>query len=225
MSRTLHGRRFVCRIVAAAASLLMACSFFDRGADDDADEGTGTTGSDDGADTSPLPGEGFRVFPRYRLHDVPAVVTVEVEQMPKGCPADAVDGGYLCDTSEIGDDSVTINVKHDGFDPAVRHPMISPGQLVPLDVHLAAAGGPAGTWSDCVAAGSVEDCHEVCQLAEGQCVAASCATDDPEWPLATHETFDDADCASTPLDSLAAACGEPLPAETDVVALRCCCET
>jgi hypothetical protein len=208
-------------VILLSSSSLMACTFLGRGGDDDDDLEVETEGESE-SEPDPWPTEGFRVFPWHRLHAVAAVVTIEIGDAPQGCPPDPIDGGYVCDAEGLVDGPVTIVVKHDGFDPAVRHPSVMRGQLVPVDVHLAPAGGPTGTWSDCVEAIDVHSCSDLCESEGRQCAPASCPSEDPESPLATHETFAEPDCTGTALASLPSTCAESL--EDDVVAVRCCCE-
>jgi hypothetical protein len=55
-------------------------------------------------------------------------------------------------------------------------------------------------------------------------VVTSCATGQEEWPLATFETFADAECTML-VESVALACENELPIAGTVAALRCCCAT
>jgi hypothetical protein len=56
------------------------------------------------------------------------------------------------------------------------------------------------------------------------CVPASCDTADPEWPLATFQSFGTADCSDDSLEDAAVACDTELPdASGDALSLRCCC--
>lgn len=208
-----------------ALTLLAGCEFF--GGEDDNDFGddddTGTTSFDTGTDTGDPepPREGFRVFPRYLLQDVPAIVTVERDAMQLECPLDG-GGGYVCDATAMPAGPVTITVERDGFDTAVRHPELVPEQIPTLEVHLSPAGGPTGTWSSCVAADAFLTCGDVCSNEMLGCVVASCATDQEEWPIATLATFSDGECVAT-YENLVSTCSDALPVGP-AEAVRCCCE-
>ena len=205
--------------IVAAMALLAGCGFFDDSDPFGDDSTTSTTGDGDGDGPMP-PREGFRVFPKYLLQDVPAIVTVERDAMQYDCPIDE-GGGYVCDATAQPFGPVTITVEHDGFDTAVRHPELVPEQIPSLEVHLSPAGGPTGTWSDCVAASAFFTCGDVCSNQMLECVVASCGTGQEEYPIATLASFSDGECEA-PLENLVPTCSEPIsvaPAE----AIRCCC--
>ena len=212
----------------AVLSTLAGCGFLnniqDDGEVDFGEDGTtSTTGDGDGDEPDP-PRDGFRVFPKYLLIDVPAVVTVEREAVQYECPLDpGPDGGYVCDATAQPAGPVTITIQRDGFDMAVRHPELVPYSIVPLDVHLAPAGGPTGTWSSCVAAGAFLTCGDVCTNEMLGCVVASCATDQAEFPIASLATFSDAECLVS-AENLTPTCSDALPA-APALAMKCCCET
>lgn len=211
-----------------AVILLFAggCEFFGGNQDEEGfDEETGSEPETTGEE--PPPERGFRVFPKFMLQDVPAIVTIDVDGVSSDpCPLDdAAEGGYLCDADALPPDSLaTIQIERDGFDMAVRHPEVPFNQIVPLEVHLAVEGGPTGSWSPCTAAGEFETCDDLCATFVGSCVVTSCATDDPEWPLATYQSFADAEC-TTLGESVVDACDNSLPDSGSVAALRCCCAT
>lgn len=213
-------------IVAAALTLLAGCEFFDgqEGADFGDDETTSTTGDGDGDTDDPLPPrEGFRVFPKFLLQAVPAVVTIERDAVQHECSLDdAPEGGYVCDATAMPAGPVTIMIERDGFDAAVRHPELVPYSIIPLDVHMSPAGGPTGTWSSCVAADAFLTCGDVCSNEMLACVVASCATGQDEWPIATLATFSDAECV-VGSENLTSTCSDALPV-APAPALRCCCE-
>jgi hypothetical protein len=213
---------------AAAALLLASCGFFDDAQDSDFGDGdTGTTTLDDGNDTDEPqpPREGFRVFPKYLLQDVPAVVTVERDAIQHECPLDeGPDGGYVCDATAQPAGPVTITVERDGFDTAVRHPQLVPEQIPALEVHLAPAGGPTGTWSECVPADAFLTCGDVCNNQMLGCEVASCATGQEEWPIATLASFSDGECVAS-LENFVLTCSDALSVVTPAAAVRCCCET
>src|SRR5690606_22161727 len=143
------------------------------------------------------PSQGFRVYPKFMLQDLPAIVTIELDGVTASpCELDgAAEGGYLCDAGVLAaDSSATIRVDKDGFDSAVRHPVVVFNQIVPLEVHLAVEGGPTGSWSACTAVGEFETCADLCATVQSSCVVTSCATEDPEWPVASYQTFTDAEC-------------------------------
>ena len=208
--------------LAAAVALTSGCEFFggDDGAefDDDQSETEGTGDTDE-----PALEQGFRVFPRFMLQDVSAVVTLEVDGFsPSTCALDPVEGGYVCDaTGSANGSPALIRVERDGFELASRLAEVVWFQIVPFEVHLAVAGGPTGTWSPCTPVGSFATCDEVCASVTSSCAVTSCATDQPQWPIATTETFADAECLAR-IESLADACETPLPV-AGPVALRCCC--
>lgn len=213
---------------AIALLLLAGCEFFDNAQEDSDfgdDESTGTTGFDTGNDTDDPepPREGFRVFPRYLLQDVPAIVTVEREAVAYECPLDeGPEGGYVCDATAQPAGPVRITVERDGFDTAVRQPQLMPGQIPSLEVHLAPAGGATGTWSDCVSAAAFLTCGDVCSNQMLGCAVASCATGQEEWPIATLASFSDGECVAT-IENLVSTCSDPLSAVAPAEAVRCCC--
>lgn len=215
-------------ISAGALSLLVGCGIFDDvldGSDFGDDETTSTSGGDGDGDTDePIPPrEGFRVFPKYLLQGVPAVVTVERDAVPYECPLDAApEGGYVCDATGLLAGPVTVTIERDGFDVAVRHPELVPELIVSLDVHLSPAGGPTGMWSACVAADAFLTCGDVCSNEMLGCAVASCATEQEEFPIGTLATFSDAECL-VGSENIASTCSEALPIAS-ALALRCCCE-
>lgn len=193
----------------------------------DSTTGGAADGSDDGAPEE-LPDVGVRVFPRFMLEPVSAVVTIEVDPDPDvapiPCTFDPMDGGYLCGTEALPTSEVRIVVERDGFDPAARTVDWVPDTIVPLDVHLMIEGGTGGTWSTCVGLDVLEDCATVCQSDAQSCSPANCLTGDEADPLATVELFSSADCSDAPLARAAMAC-QPweLDAPPEAVAARCCC--
>lgn len=199
-----------------AASLLAGCfdDFFGSS------DSSNSTDTDTGEPPPEPPREGFRVFPKYLLQDVPAVVTLERDAIQQACPLDADVGGYLCDATGAPGGNMTITVERDGFDMAVRHPSFYANNIVLLDVHLIPEGGATGVWSECVPAGSFATCGDVCFDQMRACAVTSCASDDPESPVATFESFADAECGVVE-DNLALSCDEALPFAPS--ALRCCC--
>lgn len=201
-------------LTAALVLCLSGCGIFDD-SDQFDDEDTDT-----GEPEPEPPREGFRVHPKYLLMDVPAVVTVERGGPPEVCPLDENLGGYVCDATAVAS-TVTITVERDGFDPAVRNPVITPEQIVDFDVHLSPTGGPTGMWSGCVAAGQFQTCGDVCTDQMLECVVASCGVDNPEAPIATVQTFQDGECM-VPLDGYVTTCNEALPIAAGP-SLRCCC--
>lgn len=212
-------------IVAATLTMLGGCEFFPDGQDDaDFGEDESTSGDGDGDTGDPLPPrEGFRVFPKYLLQAVPAVVTIERDAVQHECPLDAApEGGYVCDATAMPAGPVTLTIERDGFDATVRHPELVPESIVSLDVHLSPAGGPTGTWSACVPADAFSTCGDVCSNEMLACVVTSCATGQEEWPIATLATFSDAECV-VGYESSASTCSDSLPV-APAVALRCCCD-
>ncbi|MFO7561887.1 MAG: hypothetical protein R6X02_04545 [Enhygromyxa sp.] len=205
------------------ATLAGGCSFFD---DDDGDDEVGDTGEvgDGDGDDDPPPTQGFRVFPKFMLQDLSAIVTIEIDGItPTPCELDLDQGGYVCDAGELpADSSASVWIEKDGFEGALRRPMVVFNQIIPLEVHLAVEGGPSGSWSSCAAAGEFETCAELCASFEDSCLVTSCATEQEDWPIATYETYSDADC-TTPLESLALGCESSLPVTGTVASLRCCC--
>ncbi|PRQ03938.1 hypothetical protein [Enhygromyxa salina] len=204
--------------------------------------GTGDDAGDDGRyedtydDTSgdtdiptPAPTEGFRVSPKFMLQAVAAIVTIEADDgtgSPIACELDdAPEGGYVCDAAQLPGPSATLRVDRDGFDGAVRVAEILPNQIQALDVHLVVEGGPTGAWSACVGAAEFDSCAVVCEQQQLGCAVTSCPTDQPQWPVATLETFSSVECADpleSLLESLASSC-ESMPLSPDVASLRCCC--
>lgn len=201
---------------------LAACEFFEV---DDGSDADGTDSSDpttEGETGPPPPSEGFRVFPKFMLEPIPAVVTIEVDQEPVACELDGdPEGGYVCDASPLGSTWAMIRVDRSGFETATRTPDIDPNQITDLEVHLVVEGGPAGVWSACLDAANVASCDVVCEAEMSSCAVTSCETSNVEWPIATMQTFADLECA-VELDSLASRCDE-LPVSQDTVAVRCCC--
>jgi hypothetical protein len=211
-------------LILASMASIAGCGFVEDVFDDQGDDDdTSTSGDGDGDDTDdPIPPrEGFRVFPKYLLQDVPAVVTIERDAVPYDCPLD-VDGGYVCDATAMPAGPVPLTIERDGFDVAVRNPELVPEQIPTLEVHLSPAGGPTGTWSACVPAGSFATCGDVCSNEMLACVVTSCATGQDEYPIATLATFSDAECV-TSFENIASTCNDPLPIGA-AAALRCCCE-
>lgn len=198
---------------------LAGCEFFDEdgatftAADDTTEEDTGPP---------PPPSTGFRVFPKFMLESIPAIVTIEIDQDPMTCELDGdPGGGYVCDASDEMSAQATIRVDRNGFETAIRHPEISVNQISALDVHLAVEGGATGVWSACTAAAGVVSCDVVCEAQMSTCAVASCDTGQPEFPIATVQTFDDLECLVA-VDDLAPAC-DVLPIMEAVKAIRCCC--
>ncbi len=186
---------------------------------------SGTTGEPDA-----VPEEGFRVFPKYMLQDVQAVVTMvaEGEEDALPCPADPSEaGGYLCETSPLFPaDEVTIWVERDGFEPAQRVASIEGLTVQLLEVHLSIEGGPTGFWSDCTSLDTFATCADVCAAGELVCIPASCAVDEDSDALATSRVF--ADLEFTVDGQLAAtqSCNAELPEpDPELQAVRCCCES
>jgi hypothetical protein len=211
-------------MLAAIVLLASGCEFFNNNQDgaefgtDDASD-TETTGDDQ------PPQQGFRVFPKFMLQDVPAIVTMDVDGVSStACPLDgAGEGGYICDADELTPGSLTtVRIERDGFEAATRQPEVPFNQIMPLEVHLAVEGGPTGAWSPCASATDFETCDDLCATFVGTCAVTSCATEQPEWPIATVETFADAEC-SVLVESLTLACDDLLPNAGSNVALRCCC--
>jgi hypothetical protein len=208
--------------------LASGCEFFQG--EEDTDFGDDSEDTDTGGteDTGELPpSQGFRVFPKFMLQDLSAVVTIDLDGLtPSPCELDgAAEGGYLCDAGVLpAGASATILIEKDGFDSAVRHPQVVFGSITPLEVHLAIEGGPPGVWSACHPAGDFGSCTDLCATFGGSCVVTSCATGQEEWPLATFETFADAECTML-VESVALACENELPIAGTVAGLRCCCAT
>jgi hypothetical protein len=210
------------------ALLVSGCELFpgqeDSDFGDDSDESE--TDTDDTSDDGEQPpSQGLRVYPKYMLQDLPAIVTIEIDGItPEPCELDgAAEGGYLCDASELPAGGIaTIVVEKDGFASATRNAQLVFGQITALEVHLAIEGGPTGVWSECQAAGQFTTCADLCATFQGSCAVTSCATGDVEWPIATYETFTDVEC-TTSFERIAAACESELPFSGSTVALRCCC--
>jgi hypothetical protein len=211
-------------LILSIVLLAGGCGFFDG--DDDELGDTGDVGDGDGdGDGDPPPSQGFRVFPKFMLQDLSAVVTIEIDGFTATpCQLDqAPEGGYVCDAGTLAVNSLaTVQIDRDGFESAVRHPTVVFNQIVALEVHLAVEGGPTGQWSPCTIADEFETCADLCATLEGSCVVTSCATEQDEWPIATYETFSDQAC-TTPIDSLALACESSLPSSNTAGSLRCCC--
>jgi hypothetical protein len=214
------------------AALLMGCSIFDAGEDEDTGDETMTSGggttTDGGtsADTDPPdlpPTQGVRVMPRYRLVDVDAVVTVEEAADPQSCAPDAMDGGYLCDTEDFAGAMAVVRVERDGFEPAMRTVEVVAGSIETLNVELLPEGGGAGQWSECVVATDFESCAAACDSTQLVCAPASCSTGSEDEPVATAVVFESPDCMGEPSQSVVAGCDEPNP--TDAMSwVQCCCE-
>ncbi len=188
--------------------------------DDEVGESSGTTGE-------PEPSEGIRVFPRYQLVDVAAVVTVEAEAEGGGpaqtCPPDpGSEGGYLCDTLSLGAAMVVVRVERDGFESVARSESRPIGYVDSLAIHLVPLGGPLGTWSACVLPDAFANCDEVCAAETKTCKPTSCASGDPNEPIATVLGYEGSECLDPPSRVEAQACSSGPPAAfTD--SLRCCC--
>jgi len=182
------------------------------------------------AEPTPAPEAGFRVFPKYMLQDVQAVVTMvaEGEDDAAPCPADTLEaGGYLCDTGPLFPaDEVTIWVERDGFEPAQRSASVDALTLQVLDVHLSIEGGPTGLWSDCTSLDTFATCADVCAAGEMVCVPASCAVSEDSDALATSRVFGDLDCGQDGQLAATQSCNAELPEpDAEVQAVRCCCES
>jgi hypothetical protein len=215
---------FKCRVALLMVALMSGCGFVEDVLDDDEgnDDDTSTSDHGDGDGDGPMPPrEGFRVFPRYLLQDVPAVVTIERDAMQYDCPLDT-EGGYVCDATGMDAGPVPLMIERDGFDVAARHPELVFGTISALDVHLSPAGGPTGMWSGCVAVDTFQTCGDVCSNEMQACVVASCATGQEEFPIGSLATFSDAECV-VGYENLASTCDDPLPS-APALALRCCCE-
>lgn len=210
----------------------------------DPSEGTGfsdTTGADSTAGGETVaggttgepnvePDEGFRVFPKYMLQDVQAVVTMvaEGEEEAVPCPADPSEaGGYLCDTSPVvAAGEVTIWVERDGFEPAQRVATIEGLTVQQLEVHLSIEGGPTGFWSDCTGLDTFATCADVCAAGELVCIPASCAVDEDSDALATSRVFADLECTEDGQLAATQSCNTELPEpDAEIQAVRCCCES
>lgn len=210
---------------------LVACDSLDD------TELSGTTGGGDPSaadgttgEPNTTPDEGFRVFPKYMLQDVQAVVTMvaEGEEEAVPCPADTLDaGGYLCDTEPLSSvDEVTIRVERDGFEPAQRVASIEGLTVQLLEVHLSVEGGPTGFWSDCTSLEAFATCADVCAAGEMVCIPASCAIDEDTDALATSRVFADLDCSEDGQLTETQSCNAELPQpDEEFQAVRCCCES
>jgi hypothetical protein len=114
--------------------------------DDGASAGMQTGPDETTGEVETEPDEGFRVFPKYMLQDVQAVVTMVAEGGNEAvpCPADTLQaGGYLCDTGPLfAAGGVSIWVERDGFEPAQRDAVIQALTVQVLEVHLSVEGGP-----------------------------------------------------------------------------------
>jgi hypothetical protein len=217
MSTTTHHRR----VLLLALAFAPACSddFFGLSGSDDDEIGDSTETGDD-----PRPSEGIHVYPRYQLVDVSAVVSVETADagVPTSCLLDGP-GSYFCDTIDLVASDLIVRVERDGFEAQARvlaHPY---GYIDTLDVHLVPVGGPLGVWSACVVPDAYPaGCDEVCGAETKTCVPTSCATDDPNEPIATELGYEGSECAGLPSRIEAQACSSGHPAAfTDSV--RCCC--
>ncbi|MFV8753279.1 hypothetical protein ACNOYE_22245 [Nannocystaceae bacterium ST9] len=189
----------------------------------DGDDEVGDSGSGETGD--PEPTEGIRVFPRYQLVDVAAVVSVEAQGggTPTSCPAElGIEGGYLCDTTTLGASTVIVRVERDGFEPYAIETASPIGYVDSIAAHLVPVGGPLGTWSACLLRDAYANCDEVCAAEAKTCVATSCASEDPSEPIATVLGYEGTQCAGAPSRVEAQACSSGPPAAfTD--SLRCCC--
>lgn len=223
--KTAHEPRWITASITAL--LLCGCELIDA-YDDAADAETGYDEGTDTDDPPPAPTEGFRVFPKFMLQSVPAIVTIAASDGASpavACMLDgAPEGGYVCDAEPLAGADALIRVDRDGFESTVRNPEILPYQIQPLDVHLAVEGGPTGEWSACVGAGDFDSCAALCEAQMLSCAVTSCASDQVEAPIATFETFASLECADA-LEAQASSCDELLPVSPDVVSLRCCCES
>lgn len=225
--KTTHKSRLIAAWIAPL--LLCGCGILD--AQDSAfDTDDGFDESTDTDEPPPAPTEGFRVFPRFMLQSIPAIVTIEASDgsgPALACELDgAPEGGYVCDAGLLAGIYATIRVDKDGFEGTVRNPEILTNQIHELDVHLSVEGGPTGVWSACVAPGEFDSCAALCEGQMTSCAVTSCATEQVEWPIATLETFTSLECVD-PLEALveapASSCDELLPVNPDVLSLRCCC--
>jgi len=198
---------------------MSGCSddFFGLGGDDEVGDTTDTG--------EPELLEGIRVHPRYLLVDVSAVVTIEAQggDAPTGCPpATDGEGGYLCDTLALVASTVVVRVERDGFEPIAHEQNRPQGYVDTLEVELVPVGGPLGTWSDCVLRDAFANCDEVCGAQSLTCLPTSCASDDPDVPIATVLGFEGSACVEPASRVEAQACASGPPAAfTD--SLRCCC--
>lgn len=214
---------------------LAGCDTAEPGADSSAGGTTTDGGADSVADDTTgevdtAPEEGFRVFPKYMLQDVQAVVTMVAEGMEDAvpCAADTLAaGGYLCDTGPLSPaDEVTIRVERDGFEPAERDALIEAQTLEELEVHLSIEGGPTGLWSDCTLLDMFATCADICATADMACAPASCAVGEDSDALATARIFGDLDCVEGGELAEVQSCNAELPEATaEAAAVRCCCES
>lgn len=208
----------------ALAGLLTSSGCTDDffGLDGDDDE----VGESSESGDEPEPSEGIRVFPRYQLVDVPAVVTIEDAEAgaaPQSCPADTgSEGGYLCDTLTLAASNLIVRVERDGFEPVALAKSRPFGYVDTHAVHLVPIGGPLGVWSACVLRDAFANCDEVCAAEATTCTPTSCATGDPNEPIATVLGYEGSECVDPPSRIEAQACSSGPPAAfTD--SLRCCC--
>ncbi|GEM_PF-2669202 len=205
----------------------------DTGEDTGEDIGEDDIGeTDEGSPTPEIPTAGFRVYPRYTLEALSAVVTItHTGQEPIGCLAAEDDlGGYFCSTLFPLGFPVEIIVQRDGFETALRTPTAEPNELITLDVHLVELGGPTGTWSACLPVDEgegegPESCAVVCEAQDaGVCLVTACESQDEVEPVATYELYEDLECATSPMVSAPLSCESGLSElEPTVLALRCCC--
>ncbi len=214
---------FTTPALACALTIISGCELFPN---DDEGSFYDEIGGTDDDDTPPdPPSEGFRVFPKYLLQDVPAIVTIDGPDLdPAQCFLDPLDeGGYLCDTDELPGPTTTVYIERDGFEPTTRE-LELPSSLIDVEVHLSPEGGPTGTWSECVASDAFVTCEDVCTQAGLPCAPASCATEDPLSPIASSQAFATLECVDAPTSSLVLSCEAGLPAADELnVGLRCCC--
>jgi hypothetical protein len=210
--------------LALAALLCAASACNDDFFGVDSDDEVGTTDTDTG-EPKPPP-EGYRVFPKYQLMELSATVSVESGgQVPQACPPDELEGGYLCEVSELPGPTVTIRVERDGFAPAAREFELVSGTIVERDVHLLVAGEAIADWGDCATPGEFESCEEMCGAMPTGCLATSCSSIWPEQPVASVEYYDDPDCLGNIVSANVLACSEPLGAAgATIMGMRCCCE-
>jgi hypothetical protein len=217
MFTTTHHRRLL--LLALAFAPACGDDFFGLTGSDDDEIGDG-----DSTETGdPQPSEGVRVYPRYQLVDVSAVVSVEPADvaMPTSCSLDA-QGGYFCNTIDLAASDLIVRVERDGFEPEARALQRPYGYVDTLDAHLVPVGGPLGVWSACVGSDAYANCDEVCGAETKTCLATSCATEDPNEPIATELGYEGLECAGVPSRVEAQACSSSHPAAfTDSV--RCCC--
>ncbi|MCA9697382.1 MAG: hypothetical protein KC431_07645 [Myxococcales bacterium] len=179
--------------------------------------------SSESGDFTPM--AGINVTPRYQLIPVSAVVSVEEPaEDPQACGpgGDSLDS-YYCDTLNLSASELVVRVERDGYEPVAAIVERPNGYVDVLDVHLVPVGGPVGVWSACVLRDDYPDCDEVCGAEGLVCIETSCATDDPDKPIATVVGFESTDCSGEPSRIEAQACTSAQPAAfTD--SLRCCCQ-